>query len=141
MNYPLTIVLVIMVVAFAAHMTGGVIQSLTVQPSKVSGGNPAANGKLEELDRNWVQSMCAFQLVSVDILVVVGVLYLLAFTDALAPRQMIGFALAGWFVFWGVAWLVQLAALKSKPKEYLMLGHWSVWFLCAGLVYWGSLSL
>jgi len=141
MNYPLVIVLVIMVLAFVAHMTGGVIQSLTVQPSKVSGGKAAANGKLDALDRNWVQSMCAFQLVSVDILAVIGVLYLLAFTDALAPRQMIGFALAGFFLLWGVAWLVQLAALRSKPKEYLLLGHWTVWFLCAGLVYWGSLSL
>jgi hypothetical protein len=141
MNYPLTIVIVIMLVAFVAHMTGGLIQSLTVEPSKVSGGNAAANGEIEEIDRNWVQSMCAFQLVSVDLLVVAGVLYLLAFTDVLAPRQMIGFGVAALFLFWGIAWLVQLAALKRKPKDYLYLGHWTVWFLCAGLVYWGSLSL
>jgi len=141
MNYPLVIVLIIMVVGFVAHMTGGVIQSLTVQPSKVSDGKPAANGELEALDRNWVQSMCAFQLVSVDILVVIGVLYLLAFTEALAPRQMIGFAVATWFLFWGFAWLGQLVALKREPRDYLILGHWMVWFFCAGLVYWGSLSL
>ena len=85
--------------------------------------------------------MCAFQLDSIDILAVIGVLYLLAFTDAHAPRQMIGFAVAALFLFWGVAWLAQLVALKREPKDYLILGHWMVWFLRAGLVYWGSLSL
>lgn len=141
MNYPITIVLVIMLVGFIAHMTGGVIQSLSVKPSKVASGSEAGDKSLEELDRNWVQSMCAFQLVSVDLLAVAGVLYLLAFTDALVPRQMIGFAVAGLFLLWGIAWLVQLASLKRKPKDYFRLGHWIVWFVCAGLVYWGSLSL
>lgn len=96
---------------------------------------------IDLLDRNWVQVMCAFQLISIDLLALAGVLYLLAFTELLAPRQSIGFALAALFFLWGFVWLVQLGVLKRKPKDYLLLGHWSVWFLCSGLVFWGSLSL
>lgn len=140
MNYPIAIVCGLMLVGFAAHITGGVVQSLSIKPSKVA-EKSGAEGSLEALDRNWVQAMCAFQLVSVDLLALAGVLYLLAFTDLLAPRQSIGFAVAGLFFLWGIVWLVQLGALKRKLKDYLLLGHWSVWFLCSGMVYWGSLSL
>ncbi len=140
MNYPIAIVCGMMLVCFAAHLSGGVIQSLSIKPSKVA-KRYGADLSLDVLDRNWVQVMCAFQLVSVDLLALAGVLYLLAFTELLAPRQAIGFALAGLFFLWGVVWLVQLGTLKRKLKEYLLLGHWSVWFLCSGLVYWGSLSL
>ena len=140
MNYPIAIVCGIMLVCFAAHITGGIMQSLSIEPSKVA-KRSGVDLSINVLDRNWVQVMCAFQLVSVDLLVLAGVLYLLAFTELLAPRQAIGFALAGLFFVWGVVWLVQLGALKRKLKDYLLLGHWSVWFLCAGLVYWGSLSL
>lgn len=140
MNYPIAIVCVLMLVCFAAHMTGGIMQSLSIEPSKVA-QNSGADLSINALDRNWVQVMCAFQLVSVDLLALAGVLYLLAFTELKAPRQAIGFALAGLFFLWGIVWLVQLCALKRKLKEYLLLGHWSVWFLCSGLVYWGSLSL
>ena len=140
MNYPIAIVCVMMLVCFIAHLTGGVIQSLSIKPSKVARSH-GADLSLDVLDRNWAQVMCAFQLVSVDLLALAGVLYLLAFTELLAPRQAIGFALAGLFFLWGVVWLVQLGALKRNLKEYLLLGHWSVWFLCSGLVYWGSLSL
>lgn len=140
MNYPIAIVCGLMLVCFIAHLTGGVIQSLSIQPSKITKRSDA-DLSLDTLDRNWVQAMCAFQLVSVDLLAVTGVLYLLAFTDLLAPRQAIGFALAGLFFLWGTVWLVQLGALKRELKEYLLLGHWSVWFLCSGLVFWGSLSL
>jgi len=140
MNYPIAIVCGLMLLCFFAHITGGVLQSLSIKPSKIANGSEP-DLSLDVLDRNWVQVMCAFQLVSVDLLALAGLLYLLAFTELLAPRQAIGFALAGLFFLWGVVWLVQLRALKSKPKEYLMLGHWSVWFLCSGLVYWGALSL
>jgi hypothetical protein len=129
-----------MLVCLVAHLTGGVIQSLSIKPSKVA-KRYGADQSIDILDRNWVQSMCAFQLVSVDLIALAVVLYFLAFTELLAPRQAIGFAIAGLFFLWGVVWLVQLRALRCKLKDYLLLGHWSVWFLCAGLVSWGSLSL
>ncbi len=140
MNYPIAIVCGLMLVGFVAHTTGGVFQSLSIEPSKVA-KKFSADRSLDVLDRNWVQAMCAFQLVSVDLLALAVVLYLLAFTELLAPRQAIGFAVAGLFFLWGVVWLIQLGVLRRKPKDYLLLGHWSVWFLCSGLVYWGSLSL
>jgi hypothetical protein len=85
--------------------------------------------------------MCAFQLVSVDLLALSLVLYLLAFTEVLQPAREIAWGMSGIYLLWGLSWLVQLFALKRKAADYLRLGHWSFWYLCAGLVYWGSLSL
>ena len=139
-NYPIASALVLTLLAFAAHMFGGIRESLSIKPSKVASGSSSPDN-LEVLDRSWVQVMCAFQLVSVDLLALSFLLYLLAFTDTLSPERPIAVGLAVLYLLWGVSWLVQLFALKRKPKDYLFLGHWSFWFLCAGLVYWGSLSL
>ena len=140
MNYPIAVVGVLTLLAFVAHVTGGIRQSLSIEPSKVADRQKDHAG-LEVLERNWVQSMCAFQLVTVDLLALSGVLFLLAFTDVLAQKQFIGFALAGFYFLWGCSWLAQLVVLKRKPKDYLLLGQWVFWFVCSGLIYWGSLSL
>ena len=139
MNYPIAIVCGLTLLGFVAHVTGGIKQSLSIAPSKIAGSQIDPK-MLEILDRNWVQAMCAFQLVSVDLLALSGILYLLAFTDTLSPKQPIAFALAAVYFLWGCAWLVQLFALKRKPKDYLFLGHWVFWFFCAGLIYFGALS-
>jgi hypothetical protein len=140
MNYPIAAACGLTILAFAAHMSGGVRQSLSIEPSKVT-GESVSHAKLKILDRNWVQTMCAFQLVSVDLLALSFALYLLAFTNVLSPAQPIALGLAAVYLLWGLSWLVQLLALKRKPIDFLFLGHWSFWFLCSGLVYWGSLSL
>jgi hypothetical protein len=140
LNYPIAIAGGLTVLAFVAHVTGGLRQSLSIAPTKLAGSH-IERGALEVLDRNWVQTMCAFQLVTIDLLALSGVLYLLAFTNVLAPRQPIAFAVAALYFLWGCSWLVQLFALKRRPKDYLFLGHWTFWFLCAGLVFWGALSL
>ena len=140
MNYPIAIVSGLTLLAFVAHVAGGIKQSLSIAPSKVA-GSQIERGALEILDRNWVQAMCAFQLVTIDLLALSVALYLLAFTNALAPKQSIAFALAAIYFLWGCSWLVQLLALKRKPRDYLFLGHWAFWFLCSGLIYWGALSL
>jgi len=86
-------------------MTGGVIPLRSIEPSEVA-KKSGTDRSLEALDRNWVQAMCAFQLVSVDLLVLAGVLYLLAFTEWLSLRQEIGFAMAGlFFMGAGKVWL------------------------------------
>lgn len=139
-NYPIAAALVLTLLAFLAHMSGGIRESLSIEPSKVASGGFKA-GDLERLDRNWVQVMCAFQLVSVDLLALSFVLYLLAFTETLSPQRPIAVGLAIVYLLWGISWLIQLLALKREPKDYLFLGHWSFWFLCSALVYWGSLSL
>ena len=88
--------------------------------------------------RNWVQLMCAFQLVSVDLLAVAVVLYLLAFTQYLSPTQGIALGMAVLFALWGISWLLQLAFLRRPRKDYLFLGHWVFWFVCSGLMAWGA---
>lgn len=140
MNYPIAIAGSLTLLAFVAHITGGIRQSLSIAPSKLAGKH-IEQSALDILERNWVQAMCAFQLVTVDLLALSGVLYLLAFTNTLAPKQAIAFALAAIYFLWGCSWLLQLFALKRKPREYLFLGHWGFWFLCSGLIYWGALSL
>lgn len=139
MNYQLTIVGCFTLLAFLAHMLGGVREALSVSPEKIANKNKLEN--YEALDRNWVQSMCAFQLVSVDLLVLSSLLFVLALTDWLVQKQLIAFGLSLIYFLWGCVWLIQLFALKRKPKDYLFLGHWVFWFLCSGLVYWGAQSL
>ena len=139
MNYQLAIVGGLTVLALFAHVFGGIRQSLSVEPAKLTDKEKLAN--FETLDRNWVQSMCAFQLVTVDLLALSALLFFLAFTDVFVQKQLIGFALAAFYFLWGCAWLVQLFTLRRKAMDYLLLGHWVFWFGCSALIYWGSLSL
>jgi hypothetical protein len=67
MNYPIAAACGLTLLAFVAHMAGGVRQSLSIEPSKVA-GQSASHANLKVLDRNWVQTVCAVQLVSVDLL-------------------------------------------------------------------------
>ena len=139
MNYQLATVGGLTVLALFAHVLGGIRQSLSIEPAKLADKENLAN--FEILDRNWVQSMCAFQLVAVDLLALSALLFLLAFIDVFLQKQLMGFALAAFYFLWGCAWLVQLLALRRKTMDYLLLGHWSFWFGCSALIYWGSLSL
>jgi hypothetical protein len=138
-NYQLAIVGALTVFALLAHVFGGIRQSLSVEPAKLVDKDNLANFKA--LDRNWVQSMCAFQLVTVDLAALSTLLFLLAFTDVFVQKQLWGFALSGFYFLWGCSWLVQLFALRRKAIDYLLLGHWVFWFGCSALIYWGSLSL
>lgn len=140
MNKPIAIVFVLNTLAVVAHITGGTRESLSIAPGKHVPDDFDA-GLLSKLNRNWTQAICAFQMLSVDLLVMSIVLYLLAFTQTLSPARTFGFAVSALYFFWGVVWFIQLLAVKSKPREYLVLGHWLFWFVCSGLVYWGSLSL
>jgi len=63
LNYPIAVVGGLTLLAFVAHVMGGIRQSLSIEPSKVADRQKDHAG-LEVLERNWVQSMCAFQLVA-----------------------------------------------------------------------------
>lgn len=139
MNYQIAIVGCLTLLAFFAHIFGGIREALSTEPAKLTKTGSLAN--FEVVERNWVQSMCAFQLVTVDLLVLSTLLFILAFTDIFIQKQLIGFSLAAFYFLWGCAWLIQLVFLKRKGKDYLILGHWLFWFACSGLIYWGSLSL
>lgn len=139
MNYQIAVAGCLTLLAFFAHVFGGIREARSTEPAKwIEKGRIAG---FEVVERNWVQSMCAFQLVTVDLLVLSALLFLLAFTDVLIQKQLIGFSLAVFYFLWGCAWLFQLVSLKRKGKDYLILGHWMFWFLCSGLIVWGSLSL
>ena len=139
MNYQLAIVGGLTVLALFAHLFGGIRQMLSVEPAKLTDKAKFAN--FEVLDRNWVLSMCAFQLVTIDLLALSALLFFLAFTDVFLQKQLMGFALAGFYFLWGCAGLVQLFTLRRKAMDYLVLGQWVFWFGSSALIYWGSLSL
>ena len=139
MNYQLAIAGGLTALALFAHLLGGIRELLSVEPAKLTDKKKLAN--FETLDRNWVLSLCAFQLVTIDLLALSALLFFLAFTDGFVHKQLIGFALAGFYFLWGCAWLVQIFTLRRKATDYLLLGQWVLWFGCSALIYWGSLSL
>ena len=126
MNYQLAIVGGLTALALFAHLFGGLRQLLSVEPAKLTDKAKLAN--FETLERNWVLSMCAFQLVTVDLLALSTLLFFLAFTDVFAQKQLMGFALAAFYFLWGCAWLGQLFTLRRKAIDYLLLGQWVFWF-------------
>ncbi len=138
MNYQLATVGGLTAFALVAHVFGGIRQSLSVEPAKITDKRKLAS--FESLDRNWVQSMCAFQLVTIDLLALSALLFTLAFTDVINQKQLVSFGLAGFYFCWGCAWLVQLLVLRRKTKDYLFLSQWIFWFACSALVYWGALA-
>lgn len=129
MNYPILAASILVSVALLAHAFVGLRESYSVRPA-----DPA-------LERNWVQSLCAFQLVTIDLAVLASLLFALAATDWIPARRGVALAVAGFFASWGLAWLLQLAALRRPAKDYGILGHWIYWFVCGALVFWGAQSL
>ena len=95
-------------------MFGGIPQLLKAEPAKLGVEDKAGN--LETPQRHWVQLMCAFQLVTVDLLAVSALLFLVALTDVFAQKQLIGFSLSALYFLWDCSWVVQLFALK-RPAE------------------------
>ena len=130
--------------ALGAHIFVGTRETLSLRPV----AHPANTENMvrvpanhTELSRHWAQAMCAFQLVSIDLLLITIVTFLLAFTDLLPAKREIGLFIAAYLGAWGFVWLVQLAAVKVERRTYYMLGQWMLFFLCAAFMVWGSLAL
>ncbi len=139
MNYQIAIAGGITLIAFFAHSFIGIREALSTAPSKLTAKENVAN--FEVVERNWVQSICAFQMVTIDLLALSVLLFLLAFTDTLGSKKLLALGLAAFYFLWGSAWLIQLLFFKRRAKEFLLLGQWLFWFVCAGLIYWGGQSL
>jgi len=139
MNYQIAIAGGITLLAFFAHALVGIREALSTAPAKSP--QKANVDRNDVVERNWVQSMCAFQLVTIDLLALSVLLFVLAFTDLLGSKQVIAFCLVAFYFLWGSAWLLQLLFLKRRPKDFLLLSQWLFWFVCAGLIYWGAQSL
>lgn len=128
MNIPVLIVACLTLFAVIAHVIGGTKETASIAPDT---SQPS-------LVRNWKQAMCAFQLVTIDLIAVTLTLFVLALTDWIAFASQLTLLLSLLYLLWGVIWLVQLAWLKSDGKTYLYLPHWLFFFVCAGLLFVGS---
>ena len=122
--------------ACLAHLFVGVKETYAIAPEKIANRDTTKDFSI--IERNWVQALCAFQLVTIDLIVLPILLFVLAFTELIIPKQTVALCLAAFYALWGIAWLVQLIVLKRTPKDFLMLGQWMLWFICAGLIYWGA---
>ena len=129
----------ITLLAFFAHTFVGTKESLSTSPRKIADKEKVNNYSV--IEKNWIQSMCAFQMITIDLLVLSILLFVIAVTDVITFERVVALLLSGFFLLWGIAWLIQLVALKSSTRNYLHLGQWFFWFLCSGLLYWGAQSL
>lgn len=138
MSIPILVAAAIVFIAFLAHTIVGNRETLSTRPSAPDG---IATNSSATADRNWVQSLCAFQMVTVDLFVLSMLLFGLGATELIPAKREVTLTASGFFALWGVAWLVQLLLLRRGLKDYLLLSQWLFWFLCSGLLYWGAQSL
>ena len=131
MNIFVLIVACISALAVVAHVIGGTVEAASLSPKQED----------IKLTRNWKQSMCAFQMLSVDLLLVAIVLFFIVFTDVIPFEPQLILFLSLMFMLWGIVWLIQLLWLKSDLKTYLFLPHWMVWFICSALLYFSTLPV
>jgi hypothetical protein len=128
MNIPVLIVACITGLAVIAHILGGTRETARLAPEPSEG----------KLSAHWVQAMCAFQMLSVDLAVVTGLLFTLALTDILPAEHLWIQALAWLFLAWGGVWVVQMLWLRAQGVGLMRLPHFLVWFVCAGLLFLGA---
>lgn len=127
MNVPVLIVAIITLIAFIAHVFGGTRETAAIVPKED-----------EKLVVSWVQAMCAFQMLAVDLLALALLLFAIVFWD-LGPGESLILQLASALYFlWGVVWVVQVLWLRTPSATLLRLPHWIVWLLCSGLLFFGS---
>ena len=135
MNYQVTAAGGLVLLALLAHCFIGNKEALSARPAPSS---PARSPGAERVELSWVQSMCAFQLVTVDLLLLAAGLLVLGVSDGFPGRSTLALFAAAYFALWGTAWLLQLIVLRRAGKDFLLLGQWILWYVCAGLLYWGA---
>jgi hypothetical protein len=74
----------------------------------------------EKLIHHWKQSMCAFQMLTIDLLPVTIALFTISLTDVISFEYELTLFLSLVFLLWGLVWLIQLFWLKTKPRTYLL---------------------
>lgn len=128
MNILVFSVACITLVAFVAHVFAGTKETATVEPASAD----------DKLTTNWVQAMCAFQMLSVDLLVVAAALFGLAFFDLGPLHRPAVLLLSLLFLLWGIVWIVQMKWLNRPSVALWRLPQWIVWLVCSVLLYFGS---
>ncbi len=128
MNVPVLSVACITLLALVAHVFVGTKETATIAPASQD----------EKLTANWVQAMCAFQMLTVDLLVVAVALFAVVFFDLGQLERPVVLLFSLLFFLWGLVWVIQLQWLNRPAASLLRLPHWMIWFLCSGLLYLGS---
>jgi hypothetical protein len=139
MNYPIFIVAIVFLFSLIAHITVGNKETLRIRPEKIA--EPESIPEFEKVDRSWVQAICAFQLITVDLLALTALLFTISATDFIVPRKPIAIGISIYLCMWGGVWLLQMFLLRRRGKEMFFLPQWVQFFVCAALVYWGSRTL
>lgn len=127
MEIPELIVACVCLVAVIAHVVGGTRETAALRPAESDA----------RLTAHWVQAMCAFQMLAVDLLMVSLVLFAIAFYDLGANESTYVLLLSILFFLWGLVWVIQVVWLKKEARYLFRLPHWLVWFICSGILYWG----
>ena len=131
MNIPFAAAALLLAVALFAHLFVGTRETLSQKPDEE---NTTQQGM-----RNWMQAVCAFQLVSIDLLLLAAIACLLAFTrvfDSMEAAAARFFAV--YLGLWCTVWLIQLKMAGARGKTYFLLGQWILFLLCALLMLWGA---
>ncbi|MDW3181598.1 hypothetical protein [Roseobacter sp.] len=113
--------------AFLAHLIIGTRETASIAPAASD----------DKLTTHWVQAMCAFQMLSVDLFIVAVALFGIAFTDLGPLERPAILVLSALFFLWGLVWIIQMTWLNRSAVTLWRLPHWLVWFVCAGLLYLG----
>ncbi len=127
MEIPELIVACVCLAAVIAHVVGGTRETAALKPAKGDA----------RLTAHWVQAMCAFQMLAVDLLVVCLILFAIAFYDLGVYESTYVQLLSILFFLWGLVWAIQIVWLKKGARYLFRLPHWLVWFICSGILYWG----
>lgn len=128
MNIPVLMVACITLIAVIAHVIVGTKETAAIEPATDENKQTV----------HWVQAMCAFQMLSIDLLAVAVALFAVVFMDFGAIEPQIILMLSLLFFLWGAVWIIQILWLKKSATMFLQLPHWMVWFACSGLLYYGS---
>jgi hypothetical protein len=128
MNLPILLTALIMTMAVIGHVLIGTRETASLEP-KDGPAKPMAN---------WVQSMAAFQMLTPDLIILTGLLYTLALSDALPAQSTFALAIAAYFALQGLLWLGHILWLRRPGATLMSLPHWMVWFVCAGLMVLGA---
>lgn len=104
MNIPALIVAAITLLAFLAHLFGGTRETAAIAPSRDD----------TKLSAYWVQAMCAFQMLAVDLLFIAALLFAIVFYDLGEIESTILLILSALYFLWGAVWLIQMAWVKKQ---------------------------
>ena len=128
MNIPVLIVACFSFLAVIAHIVGGTKETASIAPDE----------KNTQLTRSWKQSMCAFQMLAIDLIAVTVAMFTISLTELIPFEYELTLFLSLLYFLWGIVWLVQLVWLKSNAKTFMNLPQWIFWFVGSGLLYIGA---